>query len=396
MLDRSPRILAPGRRRRGAAPGRNTTGIQRARGRARSAAGHRHRTAWSWTCSVRWLRRRSMFVFGMAATLFMAGMELDFGASRAARCRWPIAAGSFRSCSDSPSSACCTSCPIVKAPAMVALTLVNHEPRYLVAGVPRHRSVSIRASAACSWPRAPSASSSHRRYVAAAFAALQHVAGSGFPGRLFRDRRSSRRPSAWACARRACWHSWTRTMDSSSQLPVRMSLLLVGRAIRPRRRFRLREYLRCLRGRDDRRAGYARRGGQPMRAKIDAVSFGWFFPVLLRRHRHQVRPRCLDPGLTTWSSCRHSCSLFLRGARSTRGPLPQRSDFGRSALPFVLACAVPSLSLIVVITEIGVHSRTMNSDIAAALVGAALLSVMLFPTIAGVLLELAETARRPG
>jgi hypothetical protein len=41
----------------------------------------------------------------------------------------------------------------------------------------------------------------------------------------------------------------------------------------------------------------------------------------------------------------------------------------------------------VVITEIGVRAHTMNPDIAAALVGAALLSVLLFPTIAGALLS---------
>ena len=39
-------------------------------------------------------------------------------------------------------------------------------------------------------------------------------------------------------------------------------------------------------------------------------------------------------------------------------------------LPFALASAVASLSIVVVVTEIGVHTRTMHSDIAAALVGA--------------------------
>ena len=51
---------------------------------------------------------------------------------------------------------------------------------------------------------------------------------------------------------------------------------------------------------------------------------------------------------------------------------------------------MPSLSIIVVITEIGVQAKTINHDVAAALVGAALLSVMLFPTLAGALLS-----RRP-
>ena len=43
--------------------------------------------------------------------------------------------------------------------------------------------------------------------------------------------------------------------------------------------------------------------------------------------------------------------------------------------------------MVVAITEIGVRSGRMRSDIAAALVGAGMLSVLLFPTIAGVLLS---------
>ena len=39
--------------------------------------------------------------------------------------------------------------------------------------------------------------------------------------------------------------------------------------------------------------------------------------------------------------------------------------------------------MVLAITEIGVQSGRMHSDIAAALVGAALLSVLLFPAIAG-------------
>ena len=56
-------------------------------------------------------------------------------------------------------------------------------------------------------------------------------------------------------------------------------------------------------------------------------------------------------------------------------------------LSFALSSAVPSLSIIVVITEIGARTKTMTPDVAAALIGAALLAVLLFPTIAGFLLS---------
>jgi uncharacterized membrane protein YwaF len=59
-------------------------------------------------------------------------------------------------------------------------------------------------------------------------------------------------------------------------------------------------------------------------------------------------------------------------------------------LPFALSSAIPSLSIIVVITEIGIRAKTMNPDVAAALIGAALLSVLLFPTIATGLLSRTE------
>ena len=65
-----------------------------------------------------------------------------------------------------------------------------------------------------------------------------------------------------------------------------------------------------------------------------------------------------------------------------------RNDIPRDQrLAFALSSSVASLSIVVVITEIGAHSHTMNPDITAALIGAALLSVLLFPTIAGVLLQ---------
>jgi len=59
----------------------------------------------------------------------------------------------------------------------------------------------------------------------------------------------------------------------------------------------------------------------------------------------------------------------------------------------VLASAVPSLSIIVVITEIGTAAKKMTTDIAAALVGAALLSIMVYPTIAGFVLQREEAPR---
>jgi len=56
-------------------------------------------------------------------------------------------------------------------------------------------------------------------------------------------------------------------------------------------------------------------------------------------------------------------------------------------LPFALSSAVPSLSIIAVITEIGMRAKSISRDVGAAMIGAASLSVLLFPTIAGALLS---------
>jgi len=46
-----------------------------------------------------------------------------------------------------------------------------------------------------------------------------------------------------------------------------------------------------------------------------------------------------------------------------------------------------SVSLVIVMTQIGLRAKRMNPDIVHALVGAALLSLLLYPTLGGALLS---------
>jgi hypothetical protein len=62
-------------------------------------------------------------------------------------------------------------------------------------------------------------------------------------------------------------------------------------------------------------------------------------------------------------------------------------------MPFVLYVST-ALPLIVAITEIGVATGKMRSDNAAALVGAGMLSVLLFPLFALILRNRSAFARR--
>jgi Kef-type K+ transport system membrane component KefB len=116
------------------------------------------------------------------------------------------------------------------------------------------------------------------------------------------------------------------------------------------------------------------------------VFFGWFFPFFFVGTGIKFDLPALTRDLATMLLVPTFLILFLLVRGVPVGLY--RNDLARAErLPFLLASAVASLSIVVVITEIGVRTRAMSADIAAALVGAALLSAMLFPTIAGTLLS---------
>jgi Kef-type K+ transport system membrane component KefB len=178
----------------------------------------------------------------------------------------------------------------------------------------------------------------------------------------------------------------SRHMHASTQLPVRISLLVLAALIALAGQFGFERILGAFAA--GMVVGQATRGeaGKPFREKIEAVSFGWFYPFFFVGTGVKFDIAALGRDLTTMLLVPAFAVLFLivRGA-----PVFLYRDAIAKAerLPFALSSAVPSLSIIVVITEIGVGAKTMNPDVAVALIGAALLAVLLFPTIAGVMLQ---------
>lgn len=177
-----------------------------------------------------------------------------------------------------------------------------------------------------------------------------------------------------------------RTMHSSSQLPVRICLLLLAASFVLAEDFGFESLFGAFAA--GMVVGLATRGaeGKPMREKLDAVCFGWFYPFFFVGTGIKFDIAALGRDVTTMLLVPAFLVLFLvvRGAPVVL----YRDDIAKGErLPFALSSSVASLSIIVVITEIGVRASVMSSDIAAALVGAALLSVLLFPTIAGALLS---------
>ena len=133
--------------------------------------------------------------------------------------------------------------------------------------------------------------------------------------------------------------------------------------------------------------------GKPLRHKIDAVSFGWFFPFFFvgTGIRFDIPALGHDPATMLMVPGFLALLLLIRGAPVYL----YRNDLEKGQrLPFALSLAVPSLSIIVVITQVGVRAGVMNPDVSAALVGAALLSVMLYPTLAAALLSGASAEAR--
>jgi Kef-type K+ transport system membrane component KefB len=179
---------------------------------------------------------------------------------------------------------------------------------------------------------------------------------------------------------------FNRTMHASAQLPVRMSLLLVVGFFALAQELGFESIFGAFAA--GMLVGLVTRGesGRPMRAKIDAVFFGWFSPFFFVGTGIRFDLPALTRDLETTLLVPTFLLLFLL-VRGVPVLLYRHHLLRAERFPFALASGVASLSIIVVITEIGLRAGRMSSDIAAALVGAALLSLMIFPTIAHALLS---------
>lgn len=177
-----------------------------------------------------------------------------------------------------------------------------------------------------------------------------------------------------------------RQMHASTQLPVRLSLLILAALFVLSEEFGFEGIFGAFAAGMIVGQATGGEGGKALRAKLDAVCFGWFYPFFFVGTGVKFDVAALTRDLTTMLLVPTFVALLLvvRG-----GPVfLYRNAIARAQLvPFALSSAVPSLSVVVVITEIGMRAKTMSPDVAAALIGAALLAVLLFPPIAGVLLQ---------
>jgi Kef-type K+ transport system membrane component KefB len=178
-------------------------------------------------------------------------------------------------------------------------------------------------------------------------------------------------------------------MHTSTQLPVRLALLLLATLIFLSQRFGFEAAIGAFAA--GMIVGVAARGpdGEDFRRKIDAVCFGWFAPFFFVGTGVAFDVAALGRDLQTMLLVPTFLALFLL----TRG-LPAwlyRRDLPRGELaPLALSSAVASLGIVVVVANVGLKSGHLSSDIAQALIGAALLSLLVYPTAARALLARAR------
>ena len=186
----------------------------------------------------------------------------------------------------------------------------------------------------------------------------------------------------------------SRTMHASTQLPVRLSLMILGGLVLIANEFGFEAVFGAFAA--GMIVGLATRGpdGDAFRLKIDAVCFGWFAPFFYVGTGIAFDIGALTRDVPTMLLLPTFLVLFLL----VRGlpVLLYRRDLAKpELLPFALSMSVTSLGLVVVITHVGLQTNHMSPDIARALVGAALLSLLVYPTLSRILLSRAQAVASP-
>jgi Kef-type K+ transport system membrane component KefB len=181
-----------------------------------------------------------------------------------------------------------------------------------------------------------------------------------------------------------------RTMHQSTQLPVRLALLLLGALVFLCEGMGFEAAFGAFAA--GMIVGVATRGpdGEGFRTKIDAVCFGWFAPFFFVGTGVAFNVSALGHNPATMLLIPAFLALFL-AARGLPALLYRRDLDGADLLPLGLFSAVSSLGIVVVVANAGQKSGHMHSDTAQSLIGAALLSLLAYPTLARALMARHDT-----
>jgi Kef-type K+ transport system membrane component KefB len=185
-----------------------------------------------------------------------------------------------------------------------------------------------------------------------------------------------------------------RTLHASSQLPVRICILLMVGLVFLADEFGLDLILGAFAAGMVVRLASAGERGEVLREKLEAIGYGFLVPLFFVVSGIKFNLGSLLESTNALLRVPLFLALFLliRGSPSL---LFYRNDLEKSErLPFILYIST-ALPLVVAITDIGVATGRMRSENAAALVGAGMVSVLLFPLLALALRKRAGAAQ-PG
>jgi Kef-type K+ transport system membrane component KefB len=176
-----------------------------------------------------------------------------------------------------------------------------------------------------------------------------------------------------------------RHMNKTTQLPVRISVFMLVGLLFLAQKFGFETFTGAFAAGTILGTATCGERGSVLRGKMETLCFGWFYPFFFVGAGIQFDLGALGHDLPTMLLVPAFAALFL----IIRG-LPVLLYRGRldtsQLLPFAFSSAVPSLTIMVVIAQIGVRTGSVAPDVAAAMIAAAMLSILLFPTIAGTLL----------
>jgi Kef-type K+ transport system membrane component KefB len=172
-----------------------------------------------------------------------------------------------------------------------------------------------------------------------------------------------------------------RHVQSSAQLPVRISVLLIIGLVFLALRLGLDVLLGAFAAGIVVRLFVQGEDRTIVRGKLEAIGFGFLVPIFFIVSGMQFDVRALFASPTGLLRVPLFLVLFLV-VRGTPALLLHRRDLSRRQLVPLALFSATGLPLIVVITTIGVEEGRMRPVNAAALIAAGMLSVLLYPMLA--------------
>jgi len=177
-------------------------------------------------------------------------------------------------------------------------------------------------------------------------------------------------------------------LHTSSQLPVRVLILLVAALVVLATRLGLDNLLGAFAAGMIARLAIKPEHSKVISSKLDAVAFGFFIPVFFVVSGVKFGlDELKEPSTLVRVPIFLALLLVVRGLPAMLVYRKILSTRARAAMTFLQAAALP---LLVVITEIGLATDRMRPSNAAALVGAGMLSILVFPLTGFALLDGSE------